>query len=64
MGEAERHCPVDSFGRLRGFDNVRVSDASIIPDAPGVNPQGTVMALALRNVRHFLSERDSGRDGR
>lgn len=55
MGEVEATCPVDSHGRLRGFENVRVGDASVIPDAPGVNPQGTVMALALRNVRHFLS---------
>ena len=61
MGGDERICPVDSFGRLVGFDNVRVSDASIIPDAPGVNPQGTVMALALRNARHFLDERESVR---
>jgi choline dehydrogenase-like flavoprotein len=57
MGEFESVCPVDSFGRLRGFDNVRIGDASIIPDAPGVNPQGTVMALALRNVREFLEGR-------
>jgi len=26
-----------------------------LPDAPGVNPQATVMALALRTARHFLS---------
>lgn len=56
MGEFEKLCPVDSHGLLRGFENVRVADASIIPDAPGVNPQGTVMALALRNVRAFLEE--------
>jgi choline dehydrogenase-like flavoprotein len=59
MGEAEGICPVDSYGRLRGFENVRIGDASVIPDAPGVNPQGTVMALALRNVRHFLSGADA-----
>jgi choline dehydrogenase-like flavoprotein len=56
MGEFESLCPVDSFGRLRGFENLRLADASIIPDAPGVNPQGTVMALALRNARAFLQE--------
>jgi choline dehydrogenase-like flavoprotein len=26
----------------------------LLPDAPGVNPQGTVMALARRNVLHYL----------
>jgi choline dehydrogenase-like flavoprotein len=61
MGENEALCPVDSFGRVRGFANLYLGDASIIPDAPGVNPQGTVMALALRNARHFLSEREAGR---
>lgn len=57
MGENQALCPVDSRGRLRGFDNLYLGDASIIPDAPGVNPQGTVMALALRNARFFLQER-------
>jgi choline dehydrogenase-like flavoprotein len=57
MGENEAVCPVDSHGRLRGFHNLYLGDASIIPDAPGVNPQGTVMALALRNARFFLAER-------
>jgi choline dehydrogenase-like flavoprotein len=56
MGENEALCAVDSFGRVRGLENLYVSDASIIPDAPGVNPQGTVMALALRNTRRFLAE--------
>jgi choline dehydrogenase-like flavoprotein len=35
--------------------NLRVNDASLLPDAPGVNPQGTVMAIAQRNVDEFLS---------
>ena len=60
MGEQTRVCAVDSHGKLFGFDNVWLSDASIIPDAPGVNPQGTVMALAYRNALAFLRER-SGR---
>ena len=45
---------VDSFGRVHGFANLRISDASILPDSPGVNPQGSIMALALRNARRFL----------
>lgn len=59
MGENEGICPADSFGRVRGFENLYLADASIIPDAPGVNPQGTVMALALRNARRFLADRAS-----
>ncbi|HVO25590.1 MAG TPA: GMC family oxidoreductase [Candidatus Margulisiibacteriota bacterium] len=55
MGENEERCAVDSFGRVHKFYNLYVADASIIPEAPGVNPQGTVMTLALRNARHFLN---------
>jgi choline dehydrogenase-like flavoprotein len=44
----------DSHGLLRGTTNVRVHDASLLPDAPGVNPQASVMAVAIRNTRRFL----------
>ena len=32
-------------------------DASLLPDAPGVNPQASVMAVAIRNARHFVDEK-------
>lgn len=54
MGEDEGRCPVDSFGRVRGVRNLHVNDASLLPDAPGVNPQGTLMAIASRNVARFF----------
>lgn len=54
-GERADRCAVDSFGRLRDVDNVVVSDASILPDSPGVNPQGSVMAFARRNALAFLA---------
>jgi len=41
-------------GRLRATTNVWVNDASLLPDAPGVNPQASVMAVGIRNVRHYL----------
>ena len=44
--DPERH-PVDADGRLRGVDGVWVADASILPSCPGVNPQVSIMALAL-----------------
>jgi len=56
MGEDERQCPVDSWGKLRHVENVYINDASILPNTPGVNPQGTVMAVARRNLAHFLAE--------
>lgn len=39
--------PVDPAGRLRGVDGVWVADASIVPSCPEVNPQVSIMALAL-----------------
>jgi choline dehydrogenase-like flavoprotein len=54
MGENPDLCATDSFGRVTGFENLHVNDASLIPDSPGVNPQATTMAIALRNVEHFL----------
>ncbi len=54
MGEDTTRAAVDSFGRLHGMDNLHVNDASTLPWAPGVNPQGTLMAIAHRNVAAFL----------
>jgi choline dehydrogenase-like flavoprotein len=49
-GERRDRTAVSSFGRLHNFDNLYVNDASMLPDSPGVNPQGSVMALARRNA--------------
>jgi choline dehydrogenase-like flavoprotein len=54
MGEDRTVAAADSFGRLHDADNVYVNDASLLPDAPGVNPQASVMAVAIRNARRFL----------
>lgn len=51
----------DSFGLLRATSNVRVHDASLLPDAPGVNPQASVMAVAIRNSRRFIDAVTPGR---
>jgi choline dehydrogenase-like flavoprotein len=50
MGENKDLCVVDSFGKLHGFDNIYINDASILPSSPGVNPQGPLMAITLRNL--------------
>ena len=61
MGEDVAKCGANSFGRVHGTTNVWVNDASLLPTAPGVNPQGTVMALAIRNARRFsATERPHG----
>lgn len=54
MGEDEARCATDSFGRVRGVDGLHIADASLLCGPTVVNPQGTVMAVAHRNTRHFL----------
>lgn len=56
--------PVDHSGRLRSTANVWVNDASVLPDAPGVNPQASVMAVAIRNTRHYLRSLEEAAGGR
>jgi choline dehydrogenase-like flavoprotein len=53
IGERRDRCAADSFGKVHRYSNLYVNDASILPDSPGVNPQGSVMALARRNAIHF-----------
>ncbi|MGH9192915.1 MAG: FAD-dependent oxidoreductase [Acidimicrobiales bacterium] len=55
MGEDRRRTGADSFGRVWGYRNLRVNDASLLPDAPGVNPQAAIMAIAARNSDEFLA---------
>lgn len=55
MGEDPSRAAADSFGRLRGTENLFVNDGSLLPDAPGVNPQAAIMMLATRNTHAFLS---------
>lgn len=59
MGEKRDSCAVDSTGRVHDVANVYVNDASILPDAPGVNPQGSVMAVAMRNALRFVHDNRS-----
>lgn len=54
MGELKTRCAADSFGKVHATDGLYINDASLIPTAPGVNPQGTVMAFARRNALRFL----------
>lgn len=57
MGEDPRSTAVDSYGRVHGYENLYLNDASILPLSPAVNPQGTVMAVARRNAMRFLAGR-------
>ena len=55
MGDASDLTGADSYGRIWDTDNLRVNDASLLPDAPGVNPQAAVMMIAARNADAFLA---------
>ena len=54
MGEDKDVCAVDSYGKLFGFKNFYINDSSLICNKLLKNPQGTVMAIALRNIKNFL----------
>jgi len=56
MGEDVKRCATGSFGEVHGQKNLRVCDASLLCSAPGVNPQGSIMALARRNALEFLGK--------
>jgi choline dehydrogenase-like flavoprotein len=47
MGADDQRCPVDPDGRLRGVDGVWIADGSVLPTCPEVNPQVSIMAMAL-----------------
>lgn len=47
MGSDPATSVVDPAGRVWGWSNLRVADASIFPSSLGVNPQVTTMAMGL-----------------
>jgi choline dehydrogenase-like flavoprotein len=55
MGGDPSRSVVDPWGCLHGRSNVRINDSSLLPSSPGVNPQGTIMAIARRNIARSLA---------
>ena len=53
MGGIPGDYVVDSHSKAYGIDNLFVCDASVFPTSIGVNPQLTVMALAMRAAAHI-----------
>lgn len=56
MGENVSKCATDSFGKVHNMENLYISDASLLCTAPGVNPQGSIMAIARRNALKFIGK--------
>jgi hypothetical protein len=60
MGVDSSHAPVDPAGRLRGVQGVYIADASVLPTCPEVNPQLSVMAMAL-SVAESVTQQSGAR---
>lgn len=60
IGEKAERCAADSFGKVHGLKNLYLADASMLPDSPGINPQGTIMSIARRNALHFVETYQNG----
>jgi choline dehydrogenase-like flavoprotein len=48
MGSSANDAVVDPTGRVFGYENLLVADASVFPQSSGVNPMLTIMAMAAR----------------
>ena len=55
MGNDRDLTGTDSYGRVWDHANLHVNDASVLSDAPGVNPQAAIMTIASRNTEHLIS---------
>ncbi|WP_123023948.1 GMC oxidoreductase [Mycolicibacterium stellerae] len=63
LGGAVRGRATDGFGRVKGYDNLFVNDASLIPGYLGCNPFMSITALAERNIEGILQGRRDAADG-
>ncbi|MBW8091989.1 GMC family oxidoreductase [Streptomyces hygroscopicus subsp. hygroscopicus] len=54
MAQPDRGGLCDELGRPHGFGNLHLCDASVLPGAPGVSPQGTIMSFAHEIVGRHL----------
>ena len=59
MGNDGDDAPLDPAGRVRGFDNLFVTDGSTFPASGGVNPSLTIAAGALRIAEGIVNRRTS-----
>ncbi len=57
LGGCVRGVVTDNFGRVNGYDNLFVNDASLIPGYLGCNPFMSITALAERNIEAVLAGR-------
>jgi choline dehydrogenase-like flavoprotein len=53
MGTDPATSVTDPYGRVHGLDNVYAADGSVFVTSGAHNPTNTIMAVALRNMRHL-----------
>jgi choline dehydrogenase-like flavoprotein len=61
MAVDARDGATDPSGAVHGIDGLVVADASVLPSSIGVNPQETIVAMALRNADRWLATRTAVR---
>jgi len=61
MSKDPKRGVTDSFGAFHGVPGLYISDASLFPGPVGVNPMETILALAVRNARRLIEQRDTYR---
>ena len=57
MGQRAEEAPLEPTGRVRGLDNLFVTDGSVFPASGGVNPSLTIAAGALRIADGIVKRR-------
>ena len=57
LGGCVRGVATDGFGRVNGYDNLYVNDASLLPGYLGCNPFMAITALAERNIEGIIQGR-------
>jgi choline dehydrogenase-like flavoprotein len=61
MASEPRRGATDASGRLHGVDGLVIADASVLPSSIGVNPQETIVAMALRNADRWIAAHGAAR---
>lgn len=55
MGRKEKNAVVDENGKVYGYDNLFVCDASVLPTNIGESPQATIMAFAHEIIARHIN---------
>lgn len=57
MGNDPERSVVNEWGQSHDVPNLYIYDGSVFVTSSGFNPTGTICAIALRSVKHLISER-------